>query len=195
MITRRKIGIYPGTFDPVHEGHTAFALAAQQALGLEKVVFLPEADPRNKPDASNLHHRLTMLNHAIKPYSELPSLVLDEPRFTVSSTLPILQRTFPDARLVLLIGSDVALTLPHWPGISKLLSTMDIVIGMRAQDSTERLDTLFERISRDTSIPLSPSYIAADQASLCSTDIRAGKITHSHKVIASYIMSNNLYQK
>lgn len=195
MTTRKKIGIYPGTFDPVHEGHIGFALAAQKALRLDKVVFLPETEPRNKPDASGMHHRLTMLDHALKPHDGFTSLVLNESHFTVASTLPALRHAFPDAHLTLLMGSDVAITLPLWPGIGKLLSAMDIVIGMRTNDSTKTLDTMFEKLSLDNHEPLSPSYITADQASLCSTDIRAGKITHSHKAIASYITNNNLYQK
>lgn len=195
MTTRKKIGIYPGTFDPVHEGHIAFALAAQKALGLEKIVFLPETDPRNKPGASGMHHRLAMLDHALKPHDNFTSLVLNESRFTVASTLPALHRAFPHTRLTLLMGSDVATTLPFWPDIDKLLRAMDIVIGMRANDSTNTLDAMFEKLSLDNHEPLSPSYITADQASLCSTDIRAGKITHSHKTIASYIANNNLYQK
>ena len=195
MTTHQKIGIYPGTFDPVHEGHIAFALAAQKALGLEKIIFLPEMDPRNKPDASDMRHRLAMLNHALKPYDGFTSLVLNESRFTVDSTLPTLEHSLPHTHLTLLMGSDVAVTLPFWPNIGKLLRAVDIVIGMRANDSTKTLDTMFEKLSSDNNEPLSPSYITADQASLCSTDIRAGKITHSHKAIASYIASNNLYQK
>jgi nicotinate-nucleotide adenylyltransferase len=192
---RKKIGIYPGTFDPVHEGHIAFALTAKEALGLNEVVFLPEANPRNKPGASSLHHRLAMLTHAIKPYTGFSSLVINEPRFTVSTTLPLLQNAYPHGRLVLLMGSDVALTLPYWPEVSELLDAMDIVVGMRANESPAELDDMFKKLSLVTSQPLSPSYITADQASLCSTDIRAGKITHSHTAIASYITANNLYTK
>lgn len=195
MTIRQKIGIYPGTFDPVHEGHIAFALAAKEALNLEQIVFLPEIEPRNKPGVSSMHHRLTMLSHAIKPYDGFSLLLVDEPRFTVSSTLPVLQKTYPNKSLVLLMGSDVAASLPFWPDVGRLLSTMDIVVGMRANDSTKKLDALFEKLSTDNNKPLSPSYITADQASLCSTDIRAGKITHSHRAIASYITTNNLYQK
>lgn len=195
MTTHKKIGIYPGTFDPVHEGHIAFAMAAQQAHKLDEIVFLPEAQPRNKPRASNIKHRLAMLNHAISPHTGFSSLVLDEPSFTVASTLPLLQRLFPAADLTLLVGSDVATTLPYWPKVNTLLSAMHITVGLRAGDDMSELDHMFEKLSSDYHMPLAPSYITADQASLCSTDIRAGKITHSHTAIASYITSNNLYQK
>lgn len=195
MTTLKKIGIYPGTFDPVHEGHIAFALAAKEALGLDEIVFLPEAEPRNKPGASDMRHRQIMLNHALKPYTGFSSLLLDEPQFTVASTLPVLQKTFPHTKLALLMGSDVAATLPFWPEVSELLKTMDIVVGLRTNDTSKQLDEMFKKLNLKTSTPLSPSYITADQASLCSTDIRAGKITHSHVAIASYITVNNLYQK
>ena len=49
---RKSVGIYSGTFDPVHTGHVAFALEAAQVANLQKVVFLPEETPREKTPTS-----------------------------------------------------------------------------------------------------------------------------------------------
>jgi nicotinate-nucleotide adenylyltransferase len=62
-----RIGVFGGTFDPVHVGHLAVAEEAREALGLETVLFVPAGDPPHKPDAavSEARHRATMVEMAI----------------------------------------------------------------------------------------------------------------------------------
>ena len=63
---KKKIGILGGTFDPVHDGHLAIAGRAEEALSLDRVIFIPAADPPHKKgtDAS-YGHRLAMLEAAL----------------------------------------------------------------------------------------------------------------------------------
>lgn len=80
---RGPIGILGGTFDPVHLGHLALAHAARSALGLERVLFVPNADPPHKQgqDVTPAGHRAAMLALAIEPEPgfELSRLELDRP--------------------------------------------------------------------------------------------------------------------
>ena len=64
----KRIGIFAGTFDPVHKGHISFALQAIEAAGLDEVVFLPEPRPRHKQSVTDQSHRIAMINLAIKAY-------------------------------------------------------------------------------------------------------------------------------
>jgi nicotinate-nucleotide adenylyltransferase len=130
-MSKRRIGIYAGTFDPVHTGHISFALQALKTAKLDLVIFMPERRPRYKPNVEHFGHRTAMITRAIQPHTKLALLELPDAHFNTLKTLPKLHKKFPDAQLVLLMGSDVAYTLKDWPDIDKLLSQSELVVGLR----------------------------------------------------------------
>lgn len=135
-----KVGIFPGTFDPVHAGHTGFARAAAVRCGLDKVVLLPEASPRDKTEVSSLARRLSQLEVAASA-SELEVVSLTDARFSVQDTLPALESKWPGAALTLLVGSDVVRTFAYrWPGLEILLARMSLAIGVRAGDDWDAVE-------------------------------------------------------
>ena len=137
LMSEPRTGIFSGTFDPVHSGHIAFALQAIEASKLDKVCFLPERLPRQKSEAEHFGHRSAMIARAIRPHSKLMLLELPDVHFTAQKTLPKLQKQFPRSQLVLLMGSDTAISLSTWPGIEQLLGQCELVIGLR---SNQRMD-------------------------------------------------------
>lgn len=146
--TGKRIGIYAGTFDPVHAGHVTFALQAMKAARLDSVVFLPERQPRGKVGAEHFGHRAAMISRAIKPHLQFALMELEDRAFTVRRTLSRLQTTFPEAQLVMLMGSDTALSVPDWPHAEQLLSSCEIVVGVRSQHQfadIERITAQWEK--------------------------------------------------
>lgn len=139
MSRQKRIGIYAGTFDPVHAGHVAFALQALTKAKLDKVYFLPERRPRYKQGVEHFAHRAAMLKRAARPHPQFLVLELTDIDFTVERTLPKLQRLFPSAQLVFLMGSDTALQLVDWPNVERLLKASEIVVGQRQRASAERV--------------------------------------------------------
>jgi nicotinate-nucleotide adenylyltransferase len=131
-IKQTRIGIYSGTFDPVHTGHVAFALQAMKEAGLDRIVFLPERNPRRKAGVEHFGHRTAMLSRATKPYPNMSVLELTDKMFTVAKTLPQLQALFPDAQLVMLMGSDAALHIPYWQYANRMLESCELVVGVRS---------------------------------------------------------------
>ncbi len=131
----KRLGIYPGTFDPIHMGHLSFALESIKRCGLDKVIFIPESQPRYKIDVTSPSERFEQIQAAIMTYPLLDALQLESSQFNVSQTLPEIEQHFGDAELTLLVGSDVALTLPGWSGITSLLSVCDVAIGMRSHQA------------------------------------------------------------
>src|SRR5207237_1081890 len=131
----KRIGIYSGSFDPVHAGHLSFALQAIEQAQLDAVYFLPERRPRNKQGVEHFGHRVAMLDKAVKPHRKLQVLELEDVSLTVASTLPRLLKRFPRAQLVFLMGSDVTQYLPTWPNAARLLQQVELVVGVRAADS------------------------------------------------------------
>jgi nicotinate-nucleotide adenylyltransferase len=135
----KRIGIYAGTFDPVHAGHVAFALQALRAAQLDEVYFLPERRPRGKQHVEHFGHRVAMLKQAIKPHPQFKVLELPDVSFTVQYTLPRLYERFGGSELLFLFGSDVISKLPEWPLAERLIGKHELIIGVRGKDDQTAL--------------------------------------------------------
>ncbi len=131
----KRVGIYAGTFDPVHSGHVTFALQALQTAQLDKVYFLPERQPRHKHGVEHFGHRVAMLKRATRPHPQFDVLETVDINFSTVRTLPKLQQQFKGRQLVFLFGSDVVEGMPAWPNVSQLLASSELVIGLRGHDT------------------------------------------------------------
>jgi nicotinate-nucleotide adenylyltransferase len=133
----KKVGIYAGTFDPVHEGHVAFAREALEQCGLDKVYFLVEPRPRRKQGVRALEHRIQMVQLAVKDEKGLGTIVVEHDRFSVEKTLPRLRALFEGAELHMLMGEDVVRHVIEWPHVEDLLDATSFIIGIREGDEVE----------------------------------------------------------
>lgn len=180
----KNIGIYSGIFDPIHHGHVSFAQKALHELGLDKVYFLVEPKPWRKTDQSDIRHRLNMVWLALREQKDLELLQLDHDTFSVKETLPWLEDKFQDAKLHLLMGTDLFEHLPHWPGFDVLKSKVNFVVGQREGQS-----------SREAQIEHQP--IVASLSDLASSNIRQLPADQLATVVpddvARYISTNKLY--
>lgn len=181
-----RVGVYAGTFDPVHEGHILFALVAAKVAGLERVVFVPEPNPRFKTNVSGLKDRLAMLELAMSNYPNLGVAQLADVQFTVSKTLPQLRRLYGE--IALLLGSDVAKTICHWPDKAQLFATTELVIGLRGKDSAKDMQSLFKGEGVIFRCLPSPANSASS-----SQARQSGGIKHVDTGVADYIVRRRLY--
>lgn len=164
-----RIGIYAGTFNPVHAGHIAFALQAMERANLDKIYFLPERKPRHKTGVEHFAHRVAMLRLALKPHNRLDVLELEDISFTPGRTLNRLKRRFKDAQFILLFGSDVVAGLPSWPGVEHMLIETELVIGARDEDKIEDLVNAM----RDWEVQAQSTHVLAScKPYVSSTSIR-----------------------
>lgn len=185
-----RIGIFSGTFDPVHRGHVAFALAAAKQLNLDKVLVMPERSPRGKL-ASSFEHRVRMARLATGPHRRLKTVTLDDQRFTVKDTLPKLELLYPDAELVMLVGSDVVHTFGmRWPHLDQLLAKVELAISLRVGESEEAVRTVLEALS----IPLRATVVHGPHPHLSATEIRGGNLQGIEPLVRQYIEQNQLYK-
>lgn len=165
----KRIGIYSGSFDPVHAGHLSFALQALDAGKLDAVYFLPERRPRNKAGTEHFGHRVAMLKRATRPHRKLHVMELEDVSFSVATTLPRLRKRFPKAQLVLLVGSDVVSHMPSWANIDQLHKQAELIIGMRAAD---RLPLVQESVARWSVQPKAVTVIESHAPAVSSRKIR-----------------------
>jgi nicotinate-nucleotide adenylyltransferase len=114
-----KLGLFGGSFDPIHRGHVDPVQAARRELGLDRVVYLPTAVPPHKPGRvlAPAHARYAMVEMALLDeeglYASTFELTLGRPAYTVE-TLEHFRCTLPDAELVLILGGDSYAELDHW---------------------------------------------------------------------------------
>ena len=185
-----RVGIFSGTFDPIHRGHIAFALAALKQCALDKVVLLPERSPRGKLSVSDFMHRVRMARLAVRPHRKLSVLALDESQFTVAHTLPQIQAKYPGAQLVMLFGSDVVKSFGfRWPGLETFLTTVELAISTRAGESEEAL----RRFLDDLGMPLTATFVNGPHAHLSATEVRKGNLQGIEPLVREYIERNQLY--
>lgn len=145
-----KIGIYGGTFNPPHMGHLAAARAAADALGLDKLVFVPAGAPPHKDmpcQTPDPRQRLEMAELAadqlLRPeLTEVWPVELERPgKSYTSDTLSRARKQWPEDELWLLVGSDMFLTLQEWHEPEKVMSLANIcAFGRAASDTRTRLE-------------------------------------------------------
>ncbi|MGZ4978281.1 MAG: nicotinate-nucleotide adenylyltransferase [Methylobacter sp.] len=152
------IGIFGGTFDPVHYGHLRAALEVKDIFGLNEVRLIPCANPphREQPGVT-AGMRLRMLELAIKnqPGLKIDTRELDRhktdqtPSYMVD-TLKSLRQEFPNESLVLFIGTDAFKHLTGWHQWQRLFDYAHIVVLTRPGSEIQELDVFFKvRLAKD----------------------------------------------
>jgi len=193
----KRLGIYSGTFDPVHAGHIAFAVAAMRVCGLDEVVFIPEQRPRGKQQITDIAHRVALLERAIADTPGLHVATLQSERFTVAQTLPEIQALANGAELTLLLGSDVVRTFTHqWESLRTLLSSVSLAIGMRVHDDPGEIANIIHDIEQSEELTVHYTCITTPHAHIASSQFRQGSGVQidMHPAIRSYVLEHNLYQ-
>ena len=133
------IGLFGGTFDPIHNGHLHIARSFADELDLESVILLPAGDPYHKTaPRTAAHHRLAMAEIAAQADSRLAVSDCDIVRQGATythDTVQIFRQHFPAAELWLLIGMDSLLQLHTWHRWQNLVRQCRIAAAPRPGSS------------------------------------------------------------
>jgi nicotinate-nucleotide adenylyltransferase len=131
-----RIGVFGGTFDPVHLGHLILAEQCREQGRLDQVWFVPAASPPHKQGQTltPFAQRVEMLALALagQPAFRIDDLEKDRPgpSYTVH-TLEEIRRGHPNAELFLPIGSDTLLDLPHWYQPARIVEMAGLLVTHR----------------------------------------------------------------
>ncbi len=140
-----RLGVFGGSFDPLHVGHLAVAQDVLEALDLDRVLFVPARRSPHKSEAPHAsgEHRLRMVRDATRgdPRFEVSGMELrrEEPSFTVD-TLRELAKERPGARLFLILGADQWAGFGRWHQPREITRLAELVVMSREGDRPTAVD-------------------------------------------------------
>jgi nicotinate-nucleotide adenylyltransferase len=129
-----RIGVFGGTFDPIHIGHLAAVQDAADILGLDRVLFVPNRQPPHKEGSlvSPTHDRVAMVQLSVEGNAvfELSAVELERPgpSYTLDTMRDLRGRLGPQTHLVFLSGCDALANLHSWHEPETLLDEFQVVI-------------------------------------------------------------------
>ena len=220
-----RIGLFGGTFNPIHRCHVVAATQTQRRLRLDRILFIPSGDPPHKKTSSlaPAHHRYEMVQITIQaiPAFAITDVEMRRPSKSYSiETVQELQQQFgPDAELFFIIGLDAFLELHTWKQASDLLRACHFVVlarpgsaftsllKMSLLPSMDRaplaaLDT-HRALQVDVPLPggMSLILLSIPPCPISASDIRyrlAHRLSVSNLLpegVESYILEQQLYQQ
>ncbi|MBP3874073.1 MAG: nicotinate-nucleotide adenylyltransferase [Lachnospiraceae bacterium] len=144
-VSRRRVGIMGGTFDPVHIGHLILGESARVQFSLEKVLFMPSGNPPHKKnrDGATNEERVEMVRLAIasNPHFELSLEEMHEEGYVYTKeTLKRLRQRHPDTDYYFIMGADSVLTFDSWMGPQEICDQCILAAAVRDSLDVEQLD-------------------------------------------------------
>ena len=203
----RRIGLFGGSFDPVHRGHLHAARAALAAFDLDRVVFVPAAESPHKVGRrmAGGAHRLAMLELAIAGEPRFGTSDLELARGGRSYTIDTV-RALParlgedrDCRLYLIVGSDNVALLPTWREARALLERVQPIVVHRDGEPDRLLEAAARALPPELAAKLRAGYLRLPPFVASSTDLRA-RLAGGHEdpdtmpdAVSTYARTHGLY--
>lgn len=195
------IGLFGGTFDPIHQGHLFLCRTFYEALELDRVVLIPTVHPPHKPEGvtTAFSHRLAMCRLAA---ASLPFAAVDDIECSMKTSGFFVEvvreyaRRYPGTPLYLLCGADTFISLPGWYQARELLSMITPCTVMRpgaqAREVYKAVDFLDRWQVKPVLLDLSGPGISSSQVRQC---LERGEDPGGalHPAVLDYIRTHHLY--
>ena len=209
-----EIGLFGGTFDPVHKAHLQCANAALAETAVESIIFIPAASPPHKNDDAicSFEHRMRMLRIAVEKYPQFSVSDLEGRRAYPSYTIDTLDafcRQNKTNRYHFVIGCDAFLEIETWYQWQRIISFLDFIVVIRPGYHEDHLQQLLQRLNfiRESSSVWFNRHannkirmLLTETDDISSSDIRKKIRTKGAwslfvpEEIEAYIRKNGLYQ-
>lgn len=201
MDYNKRIGVYGGTFNPIHLGHLITAEAVREEFHLHKIIFVPTGNPPHKrSDVLDARHRYAMTALAImdNPYFVISDVEVkrDGYSYTIDTIRSLKKEYGEDASLFFIAGTDTIHELPTWKYIDDLLKLCHFV-GATRPDGSEMIDTIIEYFGALGKEKI--HRLDTPELEISSTDLRA-RLQAGHSVrymipksVVEYIYDNEIY--
>jgi nicotinate-nucleotide adenylyltransferase len=198
-----RIGLFGGSFDPVHYGHLLLAECCREACRLDVVHFLPAAVPPHKPrDLTAAEPRVEMLELAIAGHPSFSVSRYEVQRGGVSYTVDTLRHyraEYPESELFLLLGADMLLDLPSWREASEVCRLAIPVAASRPGLEPPDYSCIAQIAPPERMDVFRQHHVTMPQIGISSTEIRrriaAGQSIRyfTPRAVEKYIEEHGLY--
>lgn len=197
----QRIGIFGGSFNPIHVGHLIAAQEILDAMKLDKVIFIPAGNPPHKPQSNlaSAEDRYNMVKLAIQnnPGFEISSIEMERRGKTYSfDTLMELKNQCKDVDMHFIIGFDTLKELHTWKNIQGIFDIVSFVVVNRGNEAFEIKQLIEDRVSTYGG---AIEYVPIPDIEISSTDIRH-RVNGSRSIkylvpdaVEKYIKSRGLY--
>ena len=150
----QALGVFGGTFDPIHYGHLRLAEEMAEGLGLGRVLFIPAGQPPHRGvPRTDATHRLEMVRRAIagNPFFSADAREVERasPSYTVDTLTALRAEQGNDQALWLLLGADAFLALPTWHEWRRLFDLANIAVAARPGARPPQSDDLTEPLKSE----------------------------------------------
>jgi nicotinate-nucleotide adenylyltransferase len=196
------LGIFGGSFDPVHNGHLFVAEAVRDICGLDRVLFVPtrgghhRSGPLSAPDVRGDMIRLAIAANTAFAYDD-SDLAPDATGYT-ADLLPRLTAKFPNQELTFIVGGD-SLVRSRWQRLDEIIDTLaGFVIAPRGEVTENELDRALADLSaeRRAKIRYLDLPLVAESATIIRARLAEGRSVRYlvPEPVFRYIAENELYQ-
>jgi len=171
-----RIGVFGGTFDPVHLAHLILAEQCREQGRLDEVRFVVAARPPHKPQPiASFDQRVEMLTLAVsgQPAFRVEELERDRPGPSYTAdTLEELQRREKSAELALIVGSDSLHDLPMWYQPERILAAAELLVVARPGSPVMPAEELRRLLHLDARAPLRMAVVEVPPVGIASREVR-----------------------
>ncbi len=201
-----RIGLYGGSFDPIHFGHLIPTRSIAEQLALSRIVLIPSARPPHKRSGTvaDSRDRLAMAELAVEgePLLEVSDAELrrDGPSYTFDTVTQFRAGLDPSDELFWIIGADSLPELPTWYRISELVAVVTIVTAARPGCVEVDASALATAVGPEAAAALVANRHETPEIAISSTEVRQ-RVAEARSIryltpdaVVSYIASRGLYR-
>ncbi len=196
-----KIGLFGGSFNPIHNGHINLALSVKKSLGLDRVILIPSGTSPHKSSSEYApsYDRFEMCRIACENTVGLEVSdyeILQERKSYTVYTVRHFKEKYPDDELFWLVGSDMLLCFDTWFEYREILQKVTVSAISRTGDDIDELVEMSKKLSKYGKCVV----VNADAITISSSEIRK-MIKNNHDLscylnrkVVKYIILKNLYK-
>lgn len=202
-----RIGLYGGSFDPIHFGHLISARSIAEQLDLSRVILIPSLRPPHKQGGpmTDARHRLAMAKLAVEGDSLFDVSDVEfhrkGPSYTFDTVTQFRERLGPSVELYWIIGADSLPELPAWYRIAELVASARIATATRPGWTAPDVSVLERAVGPENAKMLLAHCCETPAIDISATDIRSRVASGqpirylTPEAVTSYIKAQNLYKQ
>ncbi|MBO7333503.1 MAG: nicotinate-nucleotide adenylyltransferase [Lachnospiraceae bacterium] len=202
-MTKKRVGIMGGTFNPIHLGHLLIAESAYEAFDLDEILFIPCGKSHLKEDVLDAKTRISMIGEAIEdnPHFALSTIEVEREGYSYSyETIAELKAKNPHVEYYFIVGADSLMYMDNWMKPEGIFNEVTVLVASRKGTSVEELNKKIDELKAKYEkadirvLPISNTDISSSEIRERVKEGKSIRYMVHYKVI-EFINKNHIYSK